>query len=310
MDPSVSVSGVITFAAGRAGTTVVAMTVRIQTLPRTSGASTSSSASISRLAYSASAKPTPVLQLATATAILTHLTNAIPTLHNHFARYSAVDLSIYQTFEATTIPAAPPLRPHEEALLKASVTYDDQAEQHEREAVLASTSNLVTYATPNDVGLWRRIPKSINDPVSYFQKIGNDSSAWGKAVATVDTTAARAFAWLYCLQTNSRMRQFVTEEGVGALRRIIPLENERGMIYVTTFRLGMGLSDRVFATWFTWQILVDERIILAFAPLEDHGDETVIRDVNEMIKREGGSHVRGDTRGFYMIIPIAPMVCR
>jgi len=58
-------------------------------------------------------------------AMLDHLLSCIPNLHTRFARYDEIDDATYTKFERD-IPAAPPVRPHENAVCDNSRAYDDQ----------------------------------------------------------------------------------------------------------------------------------------------------------------------------------------
>jgi len=65
----------------------------------------------------------PSVPLAHAT--LDYLLSCIPNLHAMYARYNEIDDATYTKFERD-IPAAPPVRAHENALCDKSRAYDDQ----------------------------------------------------------------------------------------------------------------------------------------------------------------------------------------
>ena len=56
---------------------------------------------------------------------LDHLLSCIPNLHVMYARYDEIDDATYTKFERDIL-AAPPVRPHENALCDKSRAYDDQ----------------------------------------------------------------------------------------------------------------------------------------------------------------------------------------
>ena len=147
--------------------------------------------------------PNALPTLDTGTAVLDHLLAAIPALHTKLARYDAVDAAAYNQFECDTIPNAPPILPHENALVGKSVTYDDQRADYSD----LSANDLVNLSEEEMNALivsragdknWKRIPNTVTESVSYFRKIESDSSAWGKATATVDASAASVFAARWC----------------------------------------------------------------------------------------------------------------
>ena len=147
--------------------------------------------------------PNALPTLGTGTAVLDHLLAAIPALHTKLARYDAVDAAAYNQFECDTIPNAPPILPHENALVGKSVTYDDQRADYSD----LSANDLVNLSEEEMNALivsragdknWKRIPNTVTEPVSYFRKIESDSSAWGKATATVDASATSVFAARWC----------------------------------------------------------------------------------------------------------------
>jgi len=248
--------------------------------------------------------------LHTGTAVLDHLLAAIPALHTKLARYDAVDAAAYYQFECDTIPNALPIHPHEDALVDKSVTYDDQwADYSDLSAndlvnLSEEEMNALIVSRAGDKN-WKRIPNTVTKSVSYFRKIESDSSAWGKATATVDASAAGVFAARWCQSSyaNSKSHTDLGEkagyvccclragvppppsntrfarlcvEGANSLRRVAFEPHSRSMLLVFLVRLSSSLvSDRVFATWLTWREEKDKSIVIAFAPLEEYVDKAV-----------------------------------
>ena len=148
--------------------------------------------------------------------------------HARFARR-------YAHFEST-IPNAPPIQPHESALIDTSLEYDDQYRD----------ANIFALARA-----WVRFPNTIASAISYFRKIEvDDSSAWGKAVATVDASHTRVFSYLWNQHSHEHTKRYVAREGAEALNKIAFLPDSCSMLAAFIANFGMGVSLRVFPTWF------------------------------------------------------------
>ena len=117
--------------------------------------------------------------------------------------------------------------------------------------------------------VWRRIPNTVHESVSYFKRAEGDASAWGKAVATVDTSAARALAYNWCLGVYGRVESNAGEQAPSDLRKVIHENDSRTMIFMNLFRLGGVLASRVFATTFSWREEDDGSFLIAWAPVEE-----------------------------------------
>jgi len=151
----------------------------------------------------------------------------VPRLYEHFARTAEVDEATYAAFESLmTSPALPPLQTHEDSLITTSLTYN------------------------SDISTFKRIPGTILDNVAYYQQIGADNDAWGKAVGILDAPINRALAWFFCLDSPGRKEGYIEEEGTGLLRRAVDLPNSRSMVSFIMSRFGLGVADRVFVMWF------------------------------------------------------------
>ena len=70
------------------------------------------------------ATPSPATA-ATGAAILSHVVNAVRELHTHYARYDQVDAAMLTKFEKDTVPNAPAIKPHEDALVNRSLLFGD-----------------------------------------------------------------------------------------------------------------------------------------------------------------------------------------
>ena len=174
--------------------------------------------------------------------------------HSRFARR-------YAHFESA-IPNSPPIQPHESALVDTSLVYDDQAQRLERHAVPAQKSL-------GFVDGWRRVPNTIASPVAYFHKIDDDSSVWGKAVANVDASHTHVFSYMWNLQSYAHTNCHVESEGPDALNMVVFPLDSHSMLKANVMNLGLGVSARVFSTWFAWRQEPDESFTMAFAPMSD-----------------------------------------
>jgi len=65
--------------------------------------------------------------LTTGAAILSHITNAVLSLHTQYARYEQVDAVIYKKFEEEEVPNAPPIQPRENDLVNRSILFGDDS---------------------------------------------------------------------------------------------------------------------------------------------------------------------------------------
>jgi len=159
---------------------------------------------------------------------------------------------------------------------------------------------------------WSRIPHTVNELASYFQKRDNTAgsgSAWGKVIATVDASATRVFSYLFCLDTFQRSRE-VDNADKNYLRRVVTLPDSHSMLYVSLIHL-VGVTDRVFASWFAWERTADGGFVLAFADMEQCPNKGAVAELNAVINqdRQASKAIRGGVRGFWRFVPRAKDVC-
>jgi len=214
---------------------------------------------------------------------LDHLLSLIPHLHTRFARYDEVDQNIYQAF-VDGIPNAPAIQSHESDLTDASLNYDDQA-------------------------VWKRIPNTITFPTSYFQKIDSDSSAWGKAVATIDTSHTHIFSYLWNQHSYERMHRNVEIEGPDAINKIVFVPDSHSMLQAFVVNFGLALSKRVFLTWLVWNQEPDESFTIAFAPMSNYkllnsSTAEIMNVLND--DAAAAEAIRGTVKGFWRAVPLSP----
>ena len=205
----------------------------------------------------------------------------------------------YAHFEST-IPNSPPIQPHESALIDTSLKYDDQYR------------SATVFALARE---WQRVPNTIASPFAYFQKIGfddmsdGDSSAWGKAVATVDASHTRVFSYLWNQHSYEHVNRHAAKEGIDAPNNIVFSPDSHSMLRAFVLNFGMAISSRVFSTWFVWRQEPDKSFTVAFAPMGDYkqfnGSTTEI--MNALSDNTAAAQaVRGTVKGFWRIKPLAP----
>ena len=116
-------------------------------------------------------------------------------------------------------PSTPPILAFEDALVDRSTLYDSPLLKQK----------------------FKRIPNTIRDDVSYFQKIESDSTAWGKAVVTVDAPAASVFARRWLQNSYENTMHHVKMEGDDALQHVVHVPNSHSMLYATLIGLSRGV---------------------------------------------------------------------
>ena len=119
------------------------------------------------------AAPTNILPHTHAVAILNDLSSVVVNCHKRYARYAEIDLLNANSL-FNSIPTAPSLTTKE----------NDMVDRH-------------THMTAT-VADWRRMKGTVNEPVEYFQSMGE--AAWGKATTTVDASSKTVFSYLYVLR--------------------------------------------------------------------------------------------------------------
>jgi len=92
------------------------------------------------------------------------------------------------------------------------------------------------------------IQGTVREPVEFYQKVEGNTGAWGKAVATIDASAARVFADRWCQNSHEHKKNYVEGVGADAIRKVVHMKDSHSMLYVSLVRLPSPLSNRVFAT--------------------------------------------------------------
>ena len=138
---------------------------------------------------------------------------------------------------------------------------------------------------------------TVRESISYFQNLQSNAGAWGKAVATIDASAARVFADRWCQHTHEHGKKHVERQGQDALRKVVQVDS-RSMLYANLVRLPSPVSNRVFTTWLTWRKEPDNSFIIAFTPLEDYADESddAAATTNFMAKQKERRSLEGTTK--------------
>jgi len=243
-----------------------------------------------------------LLPSATTAKILDHLLNLIPTLHTKYARYGEVDAAMYAHF-SSTIPNSPPIQPHESTLIDTSLTYDDQAQQLERQAVF-HRKNMGGF-----IEGWKRIPNTVASPVAYFQKFDSDSSTWGKAVGTVDASHTHVFSYIWNQHSYEHVNSNVEKEGPDALNKVVFQPDSHSMLNAFVVNFGLAISPRVFSTWLVWRQEPDKSFTIAVAPITNYkllnnSTAEIMRALDD--NAAAADAIRGTVKGFWRFKSLAP----
>ena len=146
----------------------------------------------------------------------------------------------------------------------------------------------------------------------YYQKIDNDSSAWGKAVATIDRSHTHVFSYLWNQDTYEHVRRSAEAEGITALNKIVHVADSHSMLLAFTVSFGLGVSPRVFATWMAWRKEDDGSFTIAFTPMEEYNEQIHTLEIKDAIANLGvaANAIRGSVKGFWRIKRLADDVCQ
>jgi hypothetical protein len=211
-------------------------------------------------------------------------------LHAKHARYSEVDEAHLLHFQNHAVTFTPKPVKEEEKLITDSLKHDD-----------TSTTGKNTF---------KRIPGTIDNPIKCYQKI-TSTSTWGKAVSILDVSALRAMSWLVKLDSFEAVNRHHKSEGDKALRVVAHVPNTHSTLYVNQITNLGAASDRVFHTWFVWDVRDNGDHVIAFAPVEQccftddvQKTEEAIRDHPKACKA-----VKASVVGFWTFTPIAANVC-
>jgi len=198
------------------------------------------------------------------TTLLDYLLQSIPSLHALHERYNEIDQEIYTTFQHY-VSDAPAITPHERAIIDEATCRDSPN----------SLPNSPTDPPSPASSSWKRISPS-SSLVTCFQKTsGGATSGDGvhtiaKAVANIDAPANHVLAVTWCLNSYEQLDRHVMSEGEGALRRVLPVPDSHSQFYMNVVRVGMGISDRLFCTWWSWCQEEDGSYVIAFAPASEY----------------------------------------
>jgi len=156
---------------------------------------------------------------------------------------------------------------------------------------------------------WQRLPNTIASPVAYFQNFDDDSSAWGKAVATVDASHTHVFSYLWNLHSHEHRNRNADKEGADALYKVVFPPNSHSMLRMNIASFGLAVSARVFSTWFVWRQERDKSFIVAFAPMGDYkllngSIAGIVSAFND--NTATAEAIRGTMKGFWRFKPLAP----
>jgi hypothetical protein len=205
-------------------------------------------------------------------------------------------------FSSVVVPNSPPLHPFERALVDKSKAYDDQG------------------ASNSPSSSWKRMKNTINDPVSYFQKLESNSASWGKAVANIDTSVDGVFSWLWNSNTYERIHEHIEYYSGALFRKSLMIPNSHSMIYAFLVPMGAGFDDRVLFYMFSWERDANDTVVIAFETLDKQQERVKDNspfDTSRLIiekaisfDKRATSAIRVASKGFWKIEAIAPNVSR
>ncbi|GMI17500.1 hypothetical protein TrLO_g6041 [Triparma laevis f. longispina] len=170
--------------------------------------------------------------------------NVVTTSENAEDLYSRIANIFYERFKQENvidqrqkedfiknIPTAPPLTDGERAIIKRHMDF------YETMRLKAA-----------------RIGGTVNESVEKF--FHRESKVpWGLSVAICDVPAVSIFADLWLLNTYAKK---AFNKGTAVLEVFENLDGTRSLCYVKSFGLPGGFQDRLFETWITWDMWVDE----------------------------------------------------
>jgi hypothetical protein len=223
-------------------------------------------------------------------AVLDVVLAVIPNLHAHFARYGQIDEATLSHFETVGVPRAPPSTFQERELIATSQMFDSPLRRQP----------------------WSRLPGTVLDSIEFYQRIESGESGWGKAVLTVDTSAARAFAWLWCLETYERTADYANTDGPDTFHATLAVRNSHSKLHASLVHIGVGFDPLVVPMQFTWERDELGGFLVAFAPMEGCADTKCVKAMDTLIStnERASTAKRTPSRGLWRILPLAPAVCK
>ncbi|GMI52487.1 hypothetical protein TeGR_g11976, partial [Tetraparma gracilis] len=214
---------------------------------------------------------------------------------SEFARYAEVDAAYIKEFTTVAIPTACPESSAERKLVRTALESDGDG----------STAS----ATGSD---WTRIRGTVTRSVEVYERPdAANKSVWGKAKGEVDAPADEVVAWLWRFMGYERLLEHFTKHE-NRLRFEVDVPDSHSKLMCAVHSLPGGFDDRLFAVWWTWTLDPSSNsFILAFTPmLECPAYDAAKSYANNVIDNcpDARKAVKGGTRGFWRITPLAPTV--
>jgi hypothetical protein len=266
-----------------------------ETSPKTEGKTGTQNISISsanNLALSPSFSRSKATENIPVEQILEHVICAVPNLHARYARCEEVDQACLLHFENSTVPSAPPPKPHEIELVARSA--------------LINSSNVRQQ--------FRRLSNTVNDAVECFQKTASGEGNVGKAVADVDASIHRVLGWFWMNMSYERIEEHVRKNGF-LLRKEFNVPNSfHSKIIMAVHKFPANLDNRLYSIMWTWVKEADGSFTVGFADTDDceQFGAAAMAEANRTIAthKDAVAAVRASTKGVVTIKPLAPNVCR
>ncbi|GMI34230.1 hypothetical protein TeGR_g7990 [Tetraparma gracilis] len=249
-------------------------------------AASSESSSTSRFELSTGAARGVMLSCSpeVAETVLSFFAGAVRNLHDRFARYKEVDEATLRHFVEHGMSAAPESSEKEKAFVLRRLRDDNQ-----------------------DDSSWSRLSGTVRESVSYFKKVDGDSNTWGKGKGNIDASAPDVLAWLWHSCTYER--NHTERKNSNLLQMELGVSGTRSKFMVFSTKMPGAISNRIFATWWTWAKEQNGDLIAAFTPHDEYGPGAEKHIIDTALKAVKSS-VLGTLRGFYRIKTLASNVCR
>ncbi|GMI01690.1 hypothetical protein TrST_g10386 [Triparma strigata] len=200
--------------------------------------------------------------------------------YERFKQENVIDQRQKEDF-IKNIPTAPPLTDGERAIIKRHMDF------YETMRLKAA-----------------RIGGTVNESVEKF--FHRESKVpWGLSVAICDVPAVSIFADLWLLNTYAKK---AFNKGTAVLEVFENLDGTRSLYYVKSFGLPGGFQDRLFETWITWDMRVDEftgkkTYIIVIHPFDAYAGE--FRPQNFMNEK----FIKADSIGTYIFKELTDNTC-
>ncbi|GMI25032.1 hypothetical protein TeGR_g8761 [Tetraparma gracilis] len=214
-------------------------------------------------------------------ALLDNLLQLLPALFAMFNRSGEVDEAVLGQLTERFLTASTQPSADEAALLDKARAYNDKA--------------------------WKRLKGSVWEPVEKWRASAGETSAWGKAVGSVDAAAARVLAYLWYYESYERKNK----NNADLIRLGIEIPNSHSMFQLVELNIGAG-QKRFYASKWTWCRESSGDFIAALTSVQDlpEGEEKAAILTTIEKNKSSDAVIVSQSRGLYRISSLAENVCR